>query len=518
MKRTLNIFVFGRHFSTFASDRFRHQVVNSTSSSSKECSSEFVNAKHFDSIPCPRSLPVVGHLYLFSRWGPYSFERLYDAYEDLNRKYGSIVRLDLGVCFLALFDPEDIKVMFRHEGRYPTRPVFEALKLCRTRNPHKYRSAGIISESGKEWYRLRRAINWMLRPDSPDPYLPSQQAVAEDFAERIRYIRNEENVCEDILNELYRYTQESVGVICFDFRLGLVSAGKGKLHDREKKALSAVNDTLDSMAKTLLGFPWWKLFRTPTFKTLEAAQDFYYSMAMENLERVRPRLERDAKGKDSSSLLFLQKLFSNEDLDKRDIALLMTEVYFAGIDTTANSLAFLLYNLARNQNVQEALYQEIKTKVPPVEKLTPSDLQNLTYLRACKKENHRLTPTAGGNARFITEDVVLSGYHVPKGTLCIGINPSICKLDKYFSNPKEFRPERWLGQEERSHPFATLPFGHGARRCVGQRFAEQEMSLCIIKILQKFRLEYADDKGVKMKMKLQIIPDRPIAIRFHDRK
>ena len=56
----------------------------------------------------------------------------------------------------------------------------------------------------------------------------------------------------------------------------------------------------------------------------------------------------------------------------------------------------------------------------------------------------------------------------------------------------QFQPEKWLrGSTKTSHhPFASIPFSHGPRMCIGKRFAELECYVLVIKMLQKYKLEY----------------------------
>ena len=65
-----------------------------------------------------------------------------------------------------------------------------------------------------------------------------------------------------------------------------------------------------------------------------------------------------------------------------------------------------------------------------------------------------------------------------------------------YSNPDEFRPERFL--ERRYSPFEYLPFGGGIRRCIGMAFAQFEMKLVISGILSSFELALADARSVKV--------------------
>lgn len=59
---------------------------------------------------------------------------------------------------------------------------------------------------------------------------------------------------------------------------------------------------------------------------------------------------------------------------------------------------------------------------------------------------------------------------------------------KEFKNPEEFIPERWIRGEKEfpsakdAHPFSYMPFGFGARACIGRRFAEFEIEILVLKV------------------------------------
>ena len=85
-----------------------------------------------------------------------------------------------------------------------------------------------------------------------------------------------------------------------------------------------------------------------------------------------------------------------------------------------------------------------------------------------------------------------------------------------FPNPRLFQPERWLRGSPTyrpAHPCAALPFGMGPRMCIGRRFAELEVYVAVIKLLQQFRLEYRYEP-VGIKVALIQKPDRNIKMMF----
>lgn len=61
-------------------------------------------------------------------------------------------------------------------------------------------------------------------------------------------------------------------------------------------------------------------------------------------------------------------------------------------------------------------------------------------------------------------------------------------MEEYVTDAHKFMPERWLkinqgGFEGKLHPFASLPYGYGARMCLGRRFADLEMQVLLAKVI-----------------------------------
>jgi cytochrome P450 len=65
------------------------------------------------------------------------------------------------------------------------------------------------------------------------------------------------------------------------------------------------------------------------------------------------------------------------------------------------------------------------------------------------------------------------------------ITPYIATSDRFFKNPLEFNPKRWLKNDkdyETIHPYGFLPFGFGTRMCIGRRLVEQEIYVYLVKV------------------------------------
>lgn len=92
-----------------------------------------------------------------------------------------------------------------------------------------------------------------------------------------------------------------------------------------------------------------------------------------------------------------------------------------------------------------------------------------------------------GNGRTLQEDTVICGYKIPKGIQVVFPTIVTGTMEEYCEDANAFRPERWLkishgGTGEHIHPFASLPYGYGARMCLGRRFADLEMQILLAKV------------------------------------
>lgn len=191
------------------------------------------------------------------------------------------------------------------------------------------------------------------------------------------------------------------------------------------------------------------------------------------------------------------------------------DALLAGIDTTSSAAIGILYCLAKNQDKQQLLREELRRILPNKDDpLTPDKMRNMPYLRAVIKEGIRLYPPTSGNLRKISDDLVLSGYQVPKGTEVIMALMLLHRSEEQFAKPEEFIPERFLKNNvdpqcphaKDANPFSYLPFGFGARMCVGRRLAELEIEVLVTRFIRDYKLEW-NHSDLKIKSVLINIPE-----------
>ena len=114
----------------------------------------------------------------------------------------------------------------------------------------------------------------------------------------------------------------------------------------------------------------------------------------------------------------------------------------AGNETSSVSLAWTLYELAKNPHIQDKLRGEVE-KAFSDEELTWEKLEKLQFLKNVVKESLRLHPPADVTGRISLSDVEIGGYFVPRGTKIILPIDAVQRSSHYWSNPEIFDPQRF---------------------------------------------------------------------------
>ncbi|KAK4935492.1 hypothetical protein LTR10_023450 [Elasticomyces elasticus] len=208
--------------------------------------------------------------------------------------------------------------------------------------------------------------------------------------------------------------------------------------------------------------------------------------------------EVQAKDAETTVMGRLFKVREEAKLSDMDIASECADHLLAGIDTTSDSLMFMIWalSLPQNKECQEKLREEVmqisvtdQNGIP-----TPKDLTHLPYLNAVVKEALRLySPLPGFEPRLSLTDTLIDGYEVPAGTI-VGMSPFCLHRDEaVFPEPLSFRPERWLTPGgDTLVPESDLKnkyfwaYSSGARMCIGMHLANAEMLTMLAALYRKY--------------------------------
>ena len=206
-------------------------------------------------------------------------------------------------------------------------------------------------------------------------------------------------------------------------------------------------------------------------------------------------------------------------IPEKDLTLVLTGPYVAGLDTVANTLGACVYGILKTPGVLEKVQAEADALFAK-ETVTERDVLDLKYIHGCTREAMRLWPIAVAQMRTTTRDFSFEGYEIPADEM-IYIGTSVPHyMEEYFPEPMKFDPTRYdAPRKEHLQKGAYSPFGRGPHTCLGQSLAEVQMALTMARLFHRLNLalespdyilktKSAPTPGPAMDFKIRIASER----------
>lgn len=437
----------------------------------------------FHKIPLvPGALPIIGHL------AGYFSDPL--GFMEQAVAWGRVIKVRLGPLDAVVFrEPADIEKLVMGEQKRLT-------KDTTTMMLRRILGDGLLTSEGETWLRHRKLIAPIFQPTSVAGLGSIMVDVADRHAQRIDLAKP-----RDLHADMTRLTADIVTSTLFASDIG---------DDVEK-----VGPALEIIVKhyghgfTSL-FPILEKLPFPSNKVAINALNSLDSILLNLVQRSRARTQ---PGKDLLSMLLAARDDGGLGFGDKELRDHLMTFFLAGHETTALVLTYTFVLLGRHPDVEQRLRGEIETIVGS-DLPSAADLSQLPYARAVILETMRLYPPAWAIGREALEDLTVAGVHIPKGGQLWMLQWINHRDPRYFPEPLQFKPERWLEGLERTLPrFAYYPFGGGPRICIGNHFAMMEAILTLITLLQRMRIRLVDKNApLEVSPGITLRPKHPIPV------
>ncbi|OTB04987.1 hypothetical protein M426DRAFT_145735 [Hypoxylon sp. CI-4A] len=160
-----------------------------------------------------------------------------------------------------------------------------------------------------------------------------------------------------------------------------------------------------------------------------------------------------------------------------------------GHSTSADTMAWCMYVLATDQDIQKRLRDEINKLASAKPEFSFSDVDALPYLNNFIREVLRVYAPSTSHHRQAGKYMVIDGVFVPKGTT-FDIIPAMPMLNPtiWGEDAEVVDPTRWdrLTRDQAS-PYAFEPFSNGPRMCIGKSYAMVEIKIILVELIRRFR-------------------------------
>jgi len=359
---------------------------------------------------------------------------------------------------------------------------------------------GLLIAEGRAWKHQRRTLAPAFTPRAVSTLVPHMVAATDDT---IAKLKAASNAPVDLREAMQRLTLEIAGRTMFSFGMDRHGAA---LRDfvMEYGTKLARPHFLDMLLP--LSWPSPQDFARARFRKRWTA---FVGMLM--AERRAAGKQEGAPPRDLFDLMGAARdpetgaAFTDAQLGDEVATMIL-----AGHETTATALFWALYLLALDPATQEELAAEVQGATVDGAFATVNgavDIERLKFTRAVVDETMRLYPPAFLIARAAAGPDTIAGQPVKKRDVVLIAPWLLHRHEKLWREPNAFIPQRFMTGTPPDR-FAYLPFGVGARVCIGAHFALVEAVLALAKIVGAFRVSLVDKAPVMPVGVVTTQPDR----------
>lgn len=457
------------------------------------------------SVPGPRGIPLLGNALQIK---PDIFHQQLEAWAA---SYGSCFQFRIaGRHFLAVTDPAVIAAVLRQRpDTFRRTPRLE--RVAREMGFH-----GLFASNGEDWRRQRPMVLAGLDPAHIRSFLPAMVEVTVRLRDKwTQAARTGASI--DLLADLMRYTVDVTTSLAFGSNLNT-------LEQADDAAIqSHLNVIFPALFRRILApvdvRHWVR------DKVMDGHVQALQTAVADFIARARTQLAEQPALREAPQNL-IQALIAGRDregsgLTDEDVSGNVLTMLLAGEDTTANTLAWMIWLLFNHPQALASARREVDGLLPPGGTATSlAQLSALDEVEACAHEAMRLKPVAPLNFVEAAHDVVVADVLVPKGSFvaCLmrppGLDPA------HFDDPATFSPARWRHPDDGSVTALTsakrvaMPFGARPRICPGRYLALAEIKMVASMLLSGFEIdEVSAASGAEPKERLALTMS-PVGLRM----
>jgi len=440
----------------------------------------------------PRPLPVAPSIPLLGS----AREMLRDAPGFVlrtARAIGPIFRIPLGPRTLTLIaHPQDLKQLLQDDNKdYPRGKIFDVMRPML--------GDSLPTADGEVWRRKRRIMQPGFNKPRIAKLTDTMSAITRRYADTLQ--DGQQLDCHELMTFV---TRDIIVETMLSNQLG-----------SETSTLDAAFVELNRWVARYSFVP----FTVPMW--LPTPDNISFKRARATFDRLIVGLieTRQKSGERHNDMLDALLEARDEDGKPMPAAELRDEVagiYFAGHETSANTLTWAFAMLAQHPDVFARVREEAD-RVLGDRSPTADDVTKLEYTAQVVKETLRLYPAGWILGRTATRDTTLRGYPVRKGDF-LGISPFVAhRLQESWPDPDRFDPERFAGDKTNSNRnFTYFPFGAGPHMCIGIHLALVEMQVVLAMFARRANLVVERPENVRMtsKLTLQVAGGLPVRVQL----
>ena len=433
---------------------------------------------------------------------------LYDYYLDLYHKFGPLfVIFVVHRPMVLVTDPLYIKQVIIDWNEYTPKDQSLARKIQYIYGDRALGYGLTTNVDRHSWFRRRQ----MLNPAFHRKYLKNLMTPFNEVCDRLcERLTDCATKSEEIsmLDELHCTTIDIIGQVAFSLDLGSIGDPSFPFCSAAIRFLEAIRNSLESpFPSWLLSIYRWRVLQSEIQQSQIAAirflRDFSRKCISERIMKVK-----DGDHVPNDILSYIVKCTEKDPtLTLEDLVDEMVLIFIAGHETTGNSLAFTLFEVISNEDIEKNILREVEEVIGDKERVDVEDLPKLKYVGQCLMESLRKFMIGSRPVRTLTKEVILGGYRIPAGCVIQANKYAMSRSPDFWKDPDVFDPTRFESTEDIPHfRYTFFPFSLGPINCIGQTFAMFEMKVLLARLIQKFKFQLVPGQTSKIEDRSSLTP------------
>jgi len=434
-------------------------------------------------LPGPTGLPLLGSALQIRS------DQIHLQAEQWARQFGEAYRFRImSREFVVLSNPEIVATILRDRpnGFQRTGRLNETARA--------FGFDGLFSSNGEAWKRQRTMVLSGLDPTHIKAFFPTLGKVTQRLARRWRQAALAGKPI-DLQSDLMRYTVDVTAGLAFGTDINTIESGEGVIQTHLDKILPAL------FKRLLAPVQYWRYFKLPADRALDRHIDALRIAVDGFIAQARRRLQDHPELREHPTNLIEAMVAARDSqgstVTDRDVSGNVLTMLLAGEDTTANTLAWMIWLLFKHPEAARPATDEARAVLDGKgHPSTHEQLGRLDFIEGCAHETMRLKPVAPINVQEAVRDTVVGGIALPAGSLVMCLMRPAALDEHHFPSAQLFRPQRWLaGQSFTSAKRVAMPFGAGPRICPGRYLALAEIKMVAAMLLGSFDIEAITTPG-----------------------
>jgi cytochrome P450 len=444
--------------------------------------------------PGPPGWPLIGNVLRFG-----GDKNMLFHFIDLWNEYGDMAHVKLGSLHIyVVANPENVHhVLVRNAANYIKGSGYAGFRLLV--------GQGLVTSDGELWRRQRRLMQPAFTPRSIVEFF---DMMVDTTARKLDRWQDAARAGRPLHmdDEMAHLTMSVISKAIFGVDLGEESR---EVSEAFHAAFAFVTERTMSAVALPLRIPLPKHRRfTQNLQVIDAFVE----------KQITAGHRSGAQDTLLSLLLKARDEETGQPMSRQQVRDEVVTLFLAGFETTARSLTWGWYLLARHPHIMAKVVEEVDRVLdgrPP----TVEDLYKLTYTRMVVDEVLRLYPPTALLGRETVQDDVIGGYHIPARAIVMLIPFMTHRHPEAWPNPERFDPERFRSDSVYLRPkSAYIPFISGPRVCLGNNFALMEMALAFAMTATRYHLAQTSVDEIGFAFRGSTCPTAPLMLRFGERE